>query len=165
MPCRRLPETFAAVTAAAYLHKMRGAAASLALPTVAAITGEIEEALQGAGDALDLLGTLQVALHETLADIAEYTGEQAEEAVAEEAPVVTAPAQSAELQRHLHALLQALDSDDPLQIEAALPALRPWVPANWLQALSLRVEEFDFRGAESLVRQHLSDLEALPSTG
>ncbi|WP_162125839.1 PAS domain-containing hybrid sensor histidine kinase/response regulator [Pseudoxanthomonas wuyuanensis] len=142
--------------AASYVHKMRGAAGSLALPTVAFISAEIETALHGSGDVSDLLSSLQLALRETLADIAGYVGathpDDALPSHSDALPVERAPL----LQQSLQQLLRSLDSDDPAQIEAMLPALHGQLPAERMRELQRCIDEFDFRGAEALVSQWLA---------
>lgn len=152
--------------AIAYAHKMRGAAGSLALPTVASITAEIEVVLHGAGEVSDLLSALQLALRETAADIAAYVGEE----IVPEARIAKngEPYPSAQvplLRQRLQDLLQSLDSDDPTQIEQALPALRDLVPEDWLSKLQRWIDEFDFRAAEVQVTALLAALPEAPATG
>jgi CheY-like chemotaxis protein len=145
--------------AASYVHKMRGAAGSLALPTVASITAEIETALHGSGDVSDLLDALQLALRETLADIASYAG-------AATTPETTSPVENKpfaaenapQLRQYLKALLQSLDSDDPTQIEPRLMPLNGLVPPERLRKLQKCIDEFDFRAAEILVKDWLAAL-------
>lgn len=142
--------------AASYVHKMRGAAGSLALPTVAFICAEIETALHGSGDVSDLLSSLQLALRETLADIAGYVGaanpDDAAPSHGSELPAERVPL----LRQSLQQLLRSLDSDDAAQIETALPALHGLIPAERLRELQRCVDEFDFRAAEALVNQWLA---------
>ena len=144
--------------AASYLHKMRGAAGSLALPTVASITAEIEAALHGSGDVSDLLNALQLVLRETLADIASYAGTPGavDAAASENKPF--AAENASQLRQHLQALLQSLDSDDPAQIEPKLTPLNGLVPPERLRKLQKYIDEFDFRSAETTVKDWLASL-------
>ncbi|WP_368562294.1 PAS domain S-box protein [Pseudoxanthomonas sp. UTMC 1351] len=145
--------------AASYVHKMRGAAGSLALPTVASITAEIETALHGSGDVSDLLDALQLVLRETLADIASYAG--AANMADAASPTENKPFAAEnvpQLRQYLQALLQSLDSDDPAQIEPQLTPLNGLVPPERLRKLQKCIDEFDFRSAETLVRDWLASL-------
>jgi PAS domain S-box-containing protein len=152
--------------AIAYAHKMRGAAGSLALPTVASITMEIENVLRGAGEVSDLLSALQLALRETAADIAAYAGDEIVlETSSPENGESYPSGQVPLLRQRLQDLLQSLDSDDPAQIEQALPALRDLVPEDWLLTLQRWIDEFDFRAAEVQVNALLAALPEAPATG
>jgi PAS domain S-box-containing protein len=153
--------------AASYVHKMRGAAGSLALPTVASIIAEIEMALHGSGDVSDLLEALQLVLRETLADIAGYAGTSAVSDAASPSPDEPfAAANAPQLRQHLRALLHSLDSDDPTQIEPRLAPLNGLVPPERLRKLQKCIDEFDFRTAETLVKDWLAALpgEAIASS-
>jgi HPt (histidine-containing phosphotransfer) domain-containing protein len=145
--------------AASYVHKMRGAAGSLALPTVASITAELETALHGSGDVSDLLEALQLALRETLADIASYAGAATVPDAASPAEDKPFAAENApQLRQYLRTLLQSLDSDDPTQIEPRLTPLNGLVPPERLRRLQKCIDEFDFRSAETVVKDWLAAL-------
>ena len=139
--------------ACAEVHRMRGAAASLAMPSVVAIGSDIEEQIRQGADVADLLPLLRLSLRETLQDVAQYLGpggiESAQSDDGGEGDVATA----------LRGLLDALDSDDADRVESALAGLPAGVPRAERERLALHVEEFDYRGAERLAR---ALLEALP---
>jgi CheY-like chemotaxis protein len=58
--------------AAALAHKLKGAAAALAIDAVAALAGEIDDALRTGQDPASSLASLQAALDTALASIARY---------------------------------------------------------------------------------------------
>lgn len=132
------------VGACAEMHKMRGAASSLALPSLVAATAEVEELLRDGRDVDDLMGGLRLILRETLEDIHQYADS---EPVAE--TVSTNQGEDAVIL--LGELLKALDSDDPESIDAAAARLPGRIRFDAEQKILQYIEEFDFRGAEDFV--------------
>ena len=133
------------VQACADVHRMRGAAASLAMTSLVAISSDIEEQLRQGAEVGDLLPSLRLTLQETLDDVAQYvqSGDVADTATGG----ATLPAVAA-----VEALLSALDSDDADAIEHALAAVPATLPGDARHRLTLRIEEFDYRGAEAEAR-------------
>lgn len=131
------------------IHRMRGAAASLALPGLVAICARIEEQLRQGDSVDDLLPDLATTLQQTLADIARYVppGERTED-VAAASPDVDAAAS-------LQDFLRTLDGDDPEAIEASLAGLSARLPRAERERLTMAVEEFDYRAAERHARSLL----------
>lgn len=126
------------------LHKMRGAAASLALPALVDATSELEELLRHGNVEEDLMPGLRLILRETLADIRQY--------VSSEPLVEIVPMGSGgDSKTSLADVLIALDSDDPERIDAAVYRLPGGIPADVVQEIRGYVEEFDFRGAEAYI--------------
>ncbi|KAF1720210.1 hypothetical protein CSC78_18655 [Pseudoxanthomonas japonensis] len=140
--------------ACADVHRMRGAAASLAMSSLVAISADIEEHLRQGEDVADLLPSLRVTLDETLQDVAQYVGSGA----APEAPTAS---QIDDPIIALKALLAALDSDDADMIEGAFGRISAGVlPGDARDRLALRIEEFDYRAAEAEAKVLLHDLDA-----
>jgi PAS domain S-box-containing protein len=144
--------------ASAYLHKMRGAAGSLMLPGIAAISTEIEMALEDGKDASSFVDMFKHRLDEGLAHIRKYLGVTESKAdAAPEAMAQAKPRAPAEATQRLSETLQALDTDDPNQVERALEKLAALVPAEWFAELVRRVQEFDFRAAEAWILSYCDD--------
>ena len=139
------------VQACADVHRMRGAAASLAMTSLVSISSDIEEQLRQGAEVGDLLPSLRLTLQETLDDVAQYvqSGDVADTATGE----ATLPAVAA-----VEALLSALDSDDADTIEHALAAVPAALPCDARHRLTVRIEEFDYRGAEAEARALLQAL-------
>jgi CheY-like chemotaxis protein len=132
------------VGACAEMHKMRGAASSLALPSLVAATAEMEELLRDGRDIDDLMGGLRLVLRETLEDIHQYVGS---EPIAE-----TMSASGGEDSiALLGELLKVLDSDDPESIDAAAAPLSGRIRPDAADRIFQYIEEFDFRGAEDFI--------------
>ncbi len=131
------------IQACADMHRMRGAAASLAMPGLVAISADIEEQLrQGTGIA-DLLPSLRLTLQETLKDVAQYVESGA-------APDALLVSNIIDPVVALEGLLTALDSDDADKIDSALGGITAgMVPDEARDRLALRIEEFDYRAAEA----------------
>ena len=138
-----------ATTAAAMAHKLKGAAANLALPDVALQAGEIEHMLKTGEDVADALSRLQRALDEAFISIALYapTASNAGTALADNHTAGKNPTVAV-----FRALLQALDNNNPDRAEPVLRELAAALPAESLRALRERLDEFDFRGAENVTR-------------
>jgi len=139
-----------AAPAAALAHKMKGAAANLALTDVAALAGEVDRAFKAGQDAAELLDRLQQALDTALVSIADYAPE--EQAAAGGGASLDA-ARIAEVAPALADLLRALDADNPDGAEPVLMHLDALLPASSLQSVHAMLAEFDFRGAEAATRQ------------
>jgi CheY-like chemotaxis protein len=132
------------VGACAEMHKMRGAASSLALPSLVAATAEMEELLRDGRDIDDLMGGLRLVLRETLEDIRQY---------AEPGPIAEAVSASEgeDSMNLLSELLKALDSDDPESIDTAAAKLSGRIRLDAAEKIFQYIEEFDFRGAEDFI--------------
>lgn len=133
------------VGGAALAHKLKGAAASLALDDVAYCAGEIEQSLKSDLDASVLLTQLQQALDTAISSIERY------DPLTEAKPCPFPPnlTQAAPL---LVALLSALDADTPDLAEPILLDLAAILPFDRLQPVRSALDNFDFRGAESATR-------------
>ena len=130
--------------AATLVHKLKGAAGSMALPAVWRQADRLEQALDQGKAAATELEALQEALRAAAIAIAAWT--EPEEAVAGNAAADTATGQL------LAQLLQALDRDNPDEAEPILAALSGQLPADKLASLREHLDAFDFRGAESIAR-------------
>ena len=139
----RLPELDRA-QALAVLHKFKGGAANLGLVELSGQAASIEQALEG-GMKIDLAPLTQ-ALHVARESIAQYAGIVHE--VDAEVPGGP-PADAALLAR----CIDALRSDNPDPVLPLLTELHGRVPGTFLAELRRRVDQFQFRGAESWVRE------------
>jgi PAS domain S-box-containing protein len=137
-------------TAAALAHKMKGAAANLALVDVARLSAECDRTLK-AGEAVDvLLGQLQQALDTAIASIAGYAPALE---VASGSPVPLDDESRARVAATLVELLRVLDADNPDGAEPLLNELAAALPGELLQSVGMMLNDFDFRGAEAATRQ------------
>ena len=139
--------------AAALLHKMKGAAGSLVLTEIAEIASRMEQALARNEDLAAESRRLQGALDRTLAAI-----HQLAQPAIEPAPSITAPIDPERVGPLLDALLRALDTDNPDRAEELLVELAALVPAERISGLSIHLDGFDFRGAETFVRRLAADI-------
>ena len=137
--------------ALALCHKLKGAAANLALHEVAQRAGALERVWHAAGDAGAPLDALGAALATALASIAGFAAEPS----APDAPPAGDGAAAAALMREL---LAALDGDTPDRASALLATLAPLLPAGVADTLGEHIDNFDFRAAEALVRQAVAQL-------
>ncbi|MFC3656940.1 response regulator [Xanthomonas hyacinthi] len=154
----------APAAAISYVHKLRGSAGSLALPTLVAASAALEERLGDAPAQADAaIAALGTAMQATAAAIRRFVAaaEAAEAAAAQALPDAPAAGDGAAsalpLQQQLQQLLQALDSDDPDRVERVLYGLAPSLPAAMAAELRQLVESFSFREAEAKVRRWQAD--------
>ncbi|WP_326540740.1 response regulator [Pseudorhodoferax sp.] len=141
--------------AAGLVHRLRGAAAHLALPDTAAAAAEIERLLLAGEDPAAALQHLREALATASASIAAL---RPAAAVAPTAGNASGWRPDPGQRTLLQSLLAALDRDDPGPAEPMLAALASQLPAGatqTLQTLQGLLDDYDFRGAEQQVRQLL----------
>ena len=136
--------------AAALAHKMKGAAANLALVDVARLAAECDRTLKTGGEVEVLLGQLQRALDTAIASIADFAPAP-EPASGSQVPLDKES--GARVAATLVELLRALDADNPDGAEPLLNELASALPAELLQSLGMMLNDFDFRGAEAAARQ------------
>jgi len=130
----------------ALLHKLKGAAGTLALTDIARLAAELE-ATEAASDSSELLTQLQVAFDTTIASISLFTATAQTEPIS---PVVTDIKKATPL---LHELILALDTDTPDHANQLLNSLAAVLPQTALAPIQNCIDSFDFRGAEVLVHQ------------
>ena len=131
------------------IHRMRGAAASLALPGLVAICARIEDQLRQGASVAELLPELRLMLQETMDDVARYVPHDP----STDDAAATCP--DADPVASLQDFLHALDGDDPKVIETSLAGLAALLPRVERERLTMAVEEFDYRAAERHARSLL----------
>lgn len=141
--------------AAALAHRLRGAAAHMALPETTALAAEAERLLAEGQDATATLEQLEQAL-QTAADSIGQLLARAEPPAPAPPP---RPADDAQTRALLTSLLQALDRDDPAPVERLLREAGSGLPAALRASLQGLLDDFDFRAAESEVRRLLEPTE------
>ncbi len=144
-----------AVAAARIVHKLAGSAGTMALTALAREAAALEGALKVGAAPPALIDELQVRMRDTLAAVAAYLASSAAsaagKAAADGAAAIGGNFDDDDMAASLGALRDALDRDDPAVIEPLLRDLAPLIPAPELHELRKRVDEFDFRAAETLV--------------
>lgn len=144
------------VGAESLMHRLKGAAGSLALVELAAVAASLEAQLKaGMGMAPERIGLLRRALADALESIGSFSALQGSAA----APgAVRAASVGSEVGILLHRLLTALDRDEPGEAEPIIRGLSACLPAEQTMALRHAVEDFDFREAERATRRLASAL-------
>ena len=148
---------YAAVSTQA--HKIKGAAGNLALVDVARLARDIHQGLKAGLDVTATIAQLNVAL-QTAHD---STGRYAPEGnlpTSNAAPLD--PAHRQQALEWLHALLDALDADNPDTAEPLIQQLETLLPSQSLEQVRSTVTDFDFRGAEVATRALVRSLESFP---
>lgn len=133
--------------AAGLAHKLKGAAGTLALNSVAELAHEADRVLNSDENAEDILHRLQTALESALAAIAAYAPPPTKSADDSIKDVDTAM-----LTDLLVRTLKAFDSDNHLSVLPLLAELDQILPVDSLAPLHSAVENFDFRGGESATK-------------
>lgn len=135
--------------AAALAHRLKGAAASLALKEVAACASALEHVLCAGQDASAHFSQLQLALGLALNSIERYAAVPVVSSAAEVSAAID-PKKLADL---LARALWAMDSDAPDAVEPILAELAELLPPGRLANVRAAVEQFDFRGGEAAIHQ------------
>jgi two-component system, chemotaxis family, CheB/CheR fusion protein len=148
-----LTEAFAEGSALA--HKLTGVAATLALPRVAALARTLEQTLhEGRTPETSLVTELQTALADVLTGLHDW----AEATCAPQAaPVERTALDPDTLGRHFGELLRAIAAQDLNGAESCLKPLRAALDEERLGAIGRCLDDFDFRGAESLARTLIAE--------
>lgn len=138
--------------AASLTHKLKGVAGSLSLTDVARISAELNEAIEQGGDTSQLIAPFLEALERAQHSIDTYAGR--------EPGAVSSPlAQGEAREVCLHALHQALVSEDLDLIEPALSQARSHLPCELVCEISAALELFDIPFATRKLEEYLEDRE------
>ncbi|MES2113499.1 MAG: response regulator, partial [Pseudomonadota bacterium] len=148
-----------AVAARALTHKLKGSAASLALMEVAGAAALLETAERAGTDPDAAMEPLQRAIATALESIAGYAAEAAPPAVPAPEPESEPDGDCAATAELLRELLAALDADARGRASARLDALAPRIGAASAGQLRARIDDFDFRAAETLTRELMTQLD------
>ena len=132
----------------ALAHKVRGSAANLALMEVAQCAQEVETMPVNASDLPDAISRLQSALNTVFASINLMSVE-----TTTLVPVQQAPSDITDIAPLLAALLRALDTNSPVRANQLLKDFSTVLPQESITALHTRIDDFDFRGAESVIHR------------
>jgi hypothetical protein len=136
--------------AASLTHKLKGVAGSLSLTDVARISAELNEAIEQGGDTSQLIAPFLEALERAQHSIDTYAGR--------EPGAVSSPlAQGEAREVCLHALHQALVSEDLDLIEPALSQARSHLPCELVSEISAALELFDIPFATRKLEDYLED--------
>jgi len=138
--------------AASLTHKIKGVAGSLSLTDVARISAELNEAIEQGGDTSQLIPPFLEALERAQQAIDTYAGR--------EPGAINSPLVQGEVQEvYLHALHQALVSEDLELIEPALGQARSYLPCKLVNEISAALELFDIPLATRTLEEYLWDRE------
>jgi HPt (histidine-containing phosphotransfer) domain-containing protein len=139
------------IQVAALAHKLRGAAGSLAMDDVAQCAGEVERLAKSGHSADAAIAKLGDAMAIAASTISKHAGVDSATSVA---PAEPRPAEDLpDLDALLVRAAQALGNDNPDAIEPLIVELRGWFAEAQLAPLVEAIEAFDFRAAETIVRQ------------
>jgi signal transduction histidine kinase/CheY-like chemotaxis protein len=136
------------------LHKLKGAAFNLSLNDVAIYVRELEVVVAGLGDPGTGIRQLQSALDTVFSSIALLVQNQTETV-----DQVSDVKNQKPLSELLDELLTALDTDTPNQANLILNSLAQLLPRTSIASLRMRLDDFDFRGAEAEVYRIATELE------
>ncbi|NMG65798.1 response regulator [Azoarcus indigens] len=130
--------------AAAIAHRLRGAAGALSLDALAGLAQALERDFRQGEARGDEVERLRSCLARTAEAVRAYLGGDVPATAAAAPDILSAEAAAA--------LLRALDSDDPEEIERMLDRLQADLPAALLGPLRAAVLAYDFRAAERCLR-------------
>ncbi|QLG87577.1 PAS domain S-box protein [Chitinibacter bivalviorum] len=142
----------------ALAHKLKGAAATLALTDVTRLASEIElltkrvTVADEPSEITQLLLKLDGALITAIDSITRYA--HSDNQVKSSNPTIALePEQRAIVSSMLIALLKALDTDNPDEAETELAKMEQYISPDRLLNVQTALEDFDFRAAENATRQ------------
>ncbi|MCX7156598.1 MAG: PAS domain S-box protein [Rhodocyclales bacterium] len=135
---------------AALVHRIKGAAANLALTEVARQAGELDRKLKTGADIAEALNQFRQALDCALQSITQFAPPMEQEKSGQRRLDPDQAKQTAPL---LADLIQALDADNPDRAEPLLNELATFLPSEHVQHLLVLLDDFDFRGAEDETRR------------
>jgi DNA-binding response OmpR family regulator len=140
------------------LHKIKGAAGNLSLTDVARLAAELETF--DPKDNVDAtLKLLRSAMDAVCTSVALFAAEYVEPTpTVDQDASEAADAGPKDLIALLTQLLRTLDSDSPDNANKLLHSMSSMLNPGSLQLLRARVDDFDFRGAEMLVRRFADDM-------
>jgi len=134
--------------AQALVHKLKGAAANLALLDVAARAGDLEAAMH-AGEALDKgIAKLQAAMDTVLNTLRRFAPEEAASAVAD-----IRPEDVGAVDALLNKLLNAWSSESTKLVRQTISELSALVPVARLTNIQAAADNYEFRAGETATRQ------------
>ena len=142
--------------AAALLHKLKGAAANMALLDVAAKAGALEATIRAGQGQADGLTTLQAAMDTVLASIGRFAPDEVL-SVASDAR----PEDAGAIRTLLARLLDAWRSDSAKDVRLTLAELVSLVPSTRLSQVQAALDNYDFRAGEAATRELQVQLNAL----
>lgn len=133
----------------AFMHKLKGAAATLAVVDVAQLAGVIDQGLK-AGEPV---GALVQELCQAFSIASTSIDRYAPTTVISDAVVTLTDDQRSQVGKLLQTLLQTLDADDLDKAELLITELAKQLPSSQLQLIQATLNDFDFRGAEAATHQ------------
>jgi len=136
-------------TAGALAHKLKGAAANLALTDVAHWAGAVDQKIKAGASVTDALVRLQEALDVSIQSITQYAPPQT---LPSDTVASLAPEHRDQVAALLTDLLRALDADNPDTAEPLVVTLSQWIAPARLQVVRDTLSDFDFRGAQAATR-------------
>ncbi len=132
--------------AAQLAHKLKGAAGSLALNDVMEAADHLVRELRRGRTGNSAVARLREEMSIALESIGHYAPS------ADARPDDRLPVNLALAEPIIRATLQSLDRDEPGEVELHLESLDRVLPGTLVAPIRARVEDFDFRGAESALR-------------
>ena len=142
------------------MHRLKGAAATLAVVDVARLAGVIDQGIK-AGESV---GALVQELCQEFSIASASIDRYAPTTLVSDVLVTLTDDQRSQVGRLLLTLLQALDADDLDKAELLLTELAQQLPSSQLQLIQATLNDFDFRGAEAATLQIAEHL-AIPLNG
>lgn len=135
---------------AALVHRIKGAAANLALTEVARRAADLDRKLKTGADITAALDLFRQALDSALHSISQFAPAAGQEQAGQ---TQLGPDQVKQTAPLLADLIRALDADNPDRAEPLLNELAKVLPSAHVHALLSRLDAFDFRGAEDETRR------------
>lgn len=144
--------------ASALAHKLKGAAANLALKNVAKNAGQVEDQLRTGTVIVKEEYFLQDSINQACHAISGLNSQENIQVDANGLNIWYETGEFQELKILLEKLLIALDKDNPSAAESALVPLRVKLPSEYFASIQEQITDFDFQSAKDLTRKLIRKL-------
>lgn len=142
-------------SAMATIHKLRGAAGALSLIQLNYLTKELEETVQQQGNTEQLITCFKSVFLQTQAAVSNYLNTESSTNTVQ--TTTTVVHLDASVMTELEKMLTILNTDDITLIEHQLAELLDKLPKELFDKILIAIENFDFRGAEAIVTNVMTD--------
>jgi HPt (histidine-containing phosphotransfer) domain-containing protein len=136
-------------------HKLLGAAGALSLKRIVCFVEKIEATFDKQDNSEDTMMSFASILSQTLDAINVYLESEIQPLIRQ---TTVASVDNSIIRKELEQLIAVLDSDNPTIIEPQLRVLSEKLPKASFDKILTAIENFDFRGAEAIVRALVTDV-------
>jgi hypothetical protein len=146
------------IAAMAITHKLLGAAGALSLKRIVHFVKELDKTIHQQGDIETAISRFTTVLSQTLDAINDYLNSETQQQSKQQSKQQTVEVNNISIIKELEQLITLLDTDDLDLIEPRLSILESKLPKAAFEKLITAIDNFDFRGAETVAAALLTEL-------